>query len=132
MPGGDRTGPRGEGSRTGRAAGYCSGNDSPGYANPMVGYGGRGMRGGAGGGIRGGMGGMMGGGRGRGYRHIYYATGLPRWMRGGGYPAVQNDTALAADDIGSLKREADLLEERLKSIIERIRSIEPDSGKDND
>jgi hypothetical protein len=78
------------------------------------------------------MGGMMGGGRGRGYRHIYYATGLPRWMRGGGYPAVQNDTALAADDIGSLKREADLLEERLKSIIERIRSIEPDSGKDND
>jgi hypothetical protein len=51
-------------------------------------------------------------------------------MRGGGYPAVQNDAAFAADDIESLKREADLLEERLKSIIDRIRSIEPDSGKD--
>jgi hypothetical protein len=88
------------------------------------------MRGGGGGGMRGGMGGMMGGGRGRGYRHIFNATGLPRWMRGGGYPAVQNDAAFAADDIESLKREADLLEERLKSIIDRIRSIEPDSGKD--
>lgn len=130
MPGGDRTGPRSEGPRTGRAAGYCEGYDSPGYANPGPGYGGRGMRGGAGG-MRGGMGGMMGGGRGRGYRNIYYATGLPLWMRGGRYPEVRNDTASAADDIGSLKQEADFLEERLKSIIERIRDIESDSAKDN-
>ena len=77
------------------------------------------------------MGRGMGGGRGRGYRHIYYATGLPRWMRGGGYPDVQNDTVRAADDIGSLKREANLLEKRLKSIIDRIRGIESDSGKEN-
>jgi hypothetical protein len=33
MPRGDRTGPQGGGSRTGRAAGYCAGNDSPGYMN---------------------------------------------------------------------------------------------------
>lgn len=84
-----------------------------------------------GGGIRGGAGGGMGGGRGRGYRHIFNATGLPRWMRGGRYPAVQDNTAFAADDIESLKREADLLEERLKSVIDRIRSIETDSGKEN-
>ena len=89
------------------------------------------MRGGAGGGMRGGMGGIMGGGRGRGYRNIYYATGLPRWMRGGGYPEVQNDTALAAGDIESLKQEADFLEERLKSIIDRIKDLDSDSGKDN-
>jgi hypothetical protein len=31
MPGGDRTGPLGEGARTGRAAGYCAGYDRPGY-----------------------------------------------------------------------------------------------------
>ena len=31
MPGGDQSGPRGEGSQTGRQAGYCSGSDAPGY-----------------------------------------------------------------------------------------------------
>ena len=38
MPGGDRTGPRGMGSGTGRGAGYCSGSDEPGYMNrePVV------------------------------------------------------------------------------------------------
>ena len=32
MPNGDRTGPEGKGSRTGRGLGYCSGNKSPGRA----------------------------------------------------------------------------------------------------
>jgi hypothetical protein len=126
MPGGDRTGPRGEGSRTGRGAGFCSGYDSPGYMNPAAGYG-RGIRFGMGGM----MGGRMGGGRGRGYRHIYYATGLPRWARGGGYPAPANAPAYAAEDIGSLRQEADFLEQRLKSIIDRIKELESDSGKDD-
>jgi len=31
MPGGDRTGPEGYGSRTGRGLGYCSGYDNPGF-----------------------------------------------------------------------------------------------------
>lgn len=31
MPGGNRTGPYGEGPRTGRGMGYCSGSDTPGY-----------------------------------------------------------------------------------------------------
>lgn len=31
MPTGDRTGPMGQGSRTGRARGFCSGFDAPGY-----------------------------------------------------------------------------------------------------
>jgi hypothetical protein len=39
MPRGDRTGPAGMGSMTGRAAGYCAGYDTPGFMNP---YGGRG------------------------------------------------------------------------------------------
>ena len=34
MPGGDRTGPQGMGPMTGRRMGYCSGYNSPGYANP--------------------------------------------------------------------------------------------------
>ncbi len=32
MPRGDRTGPFGEGPRTGRQMGYCAGNESPGFA----------------------------------------------------------------------------------------------------
>ena len=36
MPAGDGTGPQGMGSRTGRGAGFCSGFNVPGFANPMV------------------------------------------------------------------------------------------------
>ena len=41
MPRGDRTGPMGQGPRTGRAAGYCAGNDRPGsaQAGPGMGFG---------------------------------------------------------------------------------------------
>ncbi|MCL7454966.1 MAG: DUF5320 domain-containing protein, partial [Anaerolineae bacterium] len=39
MPAGDRTGPRGMGPRTGRAAGYCAGYSAPGWANPGPGRG---------------------------------------------------------------------------------------------
>ena len=31
MPQGDRTGPDGQGSKTGRAMGFCTGNGSPGF-----------------------------------------------------------------------------------------------------
>jgi hypothetical protein len=35
MPWGDGTGPSGYGPMTGRAAGFCSGYQMPGYKNPM-------------------------------------------------------------------------------------------------
>lgn len=63
MPGGDHTGPLGQGPRTGRAAGYCAGYDMPGYMNPIPGRG------------------YWGRGRGRGWRHWFYATGLTGWQR---------------------------------------------------
>ncbi len=56
MPRGDRTGPNGLGSRSGRGAGYCSGNNEPGCTTA----GGRGDMGG--------LGGRRGGGRGLGRR----------------------------------------------------------------
>ena len=77
MPRGDRTGPEGRGSMTGRGAGYCAGNEAPGYANPTgrLGMGrGQSMGGGRGGG-RGagrGMGRGAGMGRGRGFGRGYY------------------------------------------------------------
>jgi len=59
MPRGDGTGPMGMGPMTGRGAGFCAGFAVPGYANP-IGYG-------------------FGFERGRGFRRMFYATGLPRW-----------------------------------------------------
>ena len=72
MPFGDRTGPRGLGPMTGRAAGYCAGYPVPGYANPGPGLG---------------LGWGGGWGRGWRHRHWYYATGLPGWYRAGYAPA---------------------------------------------
>ena len=39
MPGGDRTGPNGQGAMTGRKAGLCAGNTAPGRMNPARGCG---------------------------------------------------------------------------------------------
>ncbi len=36
MPGGDRTGPPGEGPTTGRGMAYCTGNKHPGFGREMV------------------------------------------------------------------------------------------------
>jgi hypothetical protein len=39
MPGGDRTGPSGQGPMTGRGMGYCAGFNVPGFMNPGFGRG---------------------------------------------------------------------------------------------
>ncbi len=134
MPGGDRSGPRGEGPRTGRAAGYCSGYDVPGYMNPVAAYGGGGGR----------RGGRIGGGFGRGYRHMYYATGLPRWSRGGlgrqpfypygydGYEADYPQAGSAGSELDYLRQEAEFIEKRLGSISDRISELESDAKKETD
>ncbi len=64
MPRGDRTGPEGEGPRTGRGMGYCAGYETPGT---MAGGPGMGMR----------------GGRGRGW-HRYAGRRWNRWSRWAG------------------------------------------------
>ena len=58
MPGGDGTGPLGQGSMTGRGAGFCAGYDVGGYANP---------------GLRFGRGRGFGRGMGRGWRRFGFA-----------------------------------------------------------
>ncbi len=71
MPGGDRTGPWGQGPGTGRGMGYCSGYDRPGYMQPGFGAGmGRGRFAAPYGGYG------RGRGRGRGFRRFapYYPT----------------------------------------------------------
>jgi len=115
MPRGDRTGPMGAGPRTGRAAGWCAGYDRPGYANGGPGFG---MGMGYGRGVRG----YGRGGAGRGWRNMYYATGLPAWARGDVAPPPP--PAPAADlELAELKAQAARLAESLDAIQKRIEEI---------
>jgi hypothetical protein len=120
MPRGDGTGPMGQGPMTGRAAGYCAGYSVPGYVNPVFsgGFFGRGR-------------GFFGrGGGGRGFRNMYYATGLTGWQRAsmgapafvGAYPYAGEVTPKQEADI--LKNEADVLKSQLNDIQSRIETLE--------
>jgi hypothetical protein len=120
MPAGDGTGPMGMGPMTGRGAGYCAGYGVSGYANPVRGRGfGRGW--GRGGG-------------GRGWRHWYYATGLPGWARFGYAPAWGAPPAVAygpyaapptpEQEVEFLKTQAEWLKEQLDGIGQRITELE--------
>lgn len=120
MPGGDGTGPMGQGPRTGRGAGYCAGYDMPGSANPLPGQGywGRWP----------GRDGRMGGG-GRGRRNWFYATGLTGWQRGRfpfmpagtpvnpapGFTREQELNALQAD-LRNLEQHAEQLRRRIEEL----------------
>jgi Family of unknown function (DUF5320) len=138
MPGGNGTGPTGMGPMTGRAAGYCAGYSTPGFANQM---GGRGF-GGAGGGF--GRGGGGGGGRGR--RNGFYATGLPGWQRfGAGGPAYGGampyggaapygapnggPVATKQQELDMLKGQVEYFEDALDGIKKRITELEAESAK---
>jgi hypothetical protein len=103
---------------TGRAAGYCAGYGIPGYSNPIPGRG---------------FGWGFGGGRGfwggRGWRHQYYATGLPGWIRFGGYAApygypgayYKPDPEMEKQ---ALKNQANALQSDLDAINKRLGELE--------
>ena len=124
MPRGDRTGPNGAGPMTGRRAGFCAGNNLPGYANPNnFGYGGGGQFGYRGGG----GGGRGGGGGGRGRRNMYYATGLTAWQRDAAAYQPPNRQPTEAEELEILKNEAASMEKALKEINKRMTKLEKDS-----
>jgi len=120
MPRGDRTGPMGMGPMTGRGAGYCAGSGMPGYSNPGFGQG-FGMSFGGGRGFCG-----HGFGGGRGWRHWFYATGLPGWARFGGYaaPYSQPDPKMEKQ---ALKNQADALQSELDLVKKRLSEIESET-----
>ena len=132
MPGGDRTGPLGAGPMTGRGVGICAGYDVPGYMNPSFGRGfGYGRGRGFGRGFQGG---------GRGWRHQYYATGLPGWARGYAYPyphpavfPVSPGTATSAktaqgEELAYLKEQATYFKEALGDIESRVKELQQEAG----
>ena len=113
MPGGDRTGPMGMGAMSGRVSGYCAGFGMPGYANSAPGRG-FGMGFGRGRGF---------GGGGRGWRHMFYATGLPGWARFGGY-ATPYQNPDPNQEKQALKSQAEALQSELDFIKKRLSEIE--------
>jgi len=121
MPRGDRTGPIGMGPRTGWGAGYCSGYNTPGFANigsaPQFGYG-RGF--GAGRGRRGGSG--FGGGwcGGRGLRNMSFSMGQPGGMRSGGIAGASFMAPKEADEKQFLQGQAESLQRELDEIKRRL------------
>ena len=112
MPGGDRTGPAGMGSMTGRGGGYCAGYPVPGFMNP---YGGR-------------FGGGFGWGRGRG--------------RGLGYPAVAPYGAAPYGNLPyeapysreqeqeQLQNQVKVLEDQLSDMRSRIEELGAEASKE--
>jgi hypothetical protein len=116
MPGFDRTGPGGQGPRTGWGRGFCAGGAAreAGITPPAPGAGlgggfGRGR--GFGGGGRGG--GFGRGGGGRGWRNRSFATGLPGWARFGG-TAQPETRADLEQQAAALREQLSFVEEQLK------------------
>jgi len=116
MPFGDRTGPTGHGPMTGQMAGYCGGFDAPGLMNRV---GPTGFRG------RGGQG--FGG---YGWRHCYYATGLPGWARADmarlGYPYAGRMSPPEAEktELEGLRAQVRRYEEALEILRRRLQKLE--------
>lgn len=58
-------------------------------------------------------------GGGRGWRHMYYATGMPGWMRWGAVPPAPT----AEQELAGLKTQADWLAGQLDAIKKRIETL---------
>jgi hypothetical protein len=109
MPGGDRTGPLGQGPGTGRAFGYCYGYDSPGYTK------------GPGRGMGRGLGFGRGMGRGRSFGRGW-SFGVPYQGYNPGYPWMSPMNK--EDEIKLLKSEADALNRSREKIEKRLEELE--------
>lgn len=110
MPQGDRTGPMGQGPRTGRSLGFCSGYDTPGST--------KGFRMGRGSGFGMNLGRGRGHGRGRNFGNFgWQFTGFPHifpWQK-----TVNKD-----DEIKMLKSQSEAFSRAQKDIEKRIRELE--------
>ena len=111
MPGFDGTGPAGGGPMSGGGRGYCISGASYGFARPWS------MRGAG-----------FSSGRGRGYRHMYWDTGLPFWARRRadwpGRGLYGQSGYSPEDEVRMLKDEAEALKDDLNAIERRMNELE--------
>lgn len=113
MPGGNRTGPLGQGPLTGKGMGYCAGSATPGFMSLGSGFGFR-----RGFGFRSGIGRGFGFGRGRGWMQAGFG-------RFGGYPYPQDYPNVPMQpldeeqEMNFLNNQAEMLEDELKQINKR-------------
>jgi len=100
MPQGDRTGPNGQGSMTGRGIGYCAGFNAPGFVNSGFGRGmGRGF------------------GRGRGFAWRTKAMqAVPIQQVQPTVITEKQEKQYLEQELGTLKEEMNEIEKRLKSL----------------
>jgi hypothetical protein len=113
MPRGDRTGPDGMGSMSGRGLGYCAGFGAPGFAQPALGRGcgaGRGRGGGA--------------GFGAGWRRGWAAQPRPA----AGFSAAPWYEGAPADETEALKARARQLHDSLERVNARLEEIDQNKG----
>jgi len=109
MPGFDGTGPAGGGPMTGWARGYCNPGASYGFGRSWSG-----------------RGGGFGYSRGRGYRHMFWETGLPRWARRrSDWSSPGRELYYSREDeVRMLKEEAEALKDDLMTIERRMKDLE--------
>ena len=128
MPGFDRTGPMGQGPRTGGGFGYCPPGSGPAYGTGWVG------RGAGRGGLPwgGGRGRVWGGGRGRAWGG---GRGWGRQAMVGGYPPpywgpMPMTQWTPQQELEALQAQAQAVEGELQSIRQRIAELESEAGKE--
>ncbi|MGE4587607.1 MAG: DUF5320 domain-containing protein [Mangrovibacterium sp.] len=105
MPSGNRTGPTGQGPGTGRALGFCSGYDTPGYTKGFGMAMGKGF----------GFGRSCGSGRGRNFGWFFSGPGrFVPWQH-----SVSKD-----DEIRMLKSQSEALSRTQADLEKRLRELE--------
>ena len=108
MPQGDRTGPMGQGSKTGRTLGLCNGSDTPGYTKGNGGGRGRGFAFGRG----------MGRGHGfAGGRHLgWFPSRISQFNPWRHQISKEDETRMLKAQAEALKREQMEIEKRLSGL----------------
>lgn len=124
MPRGDQRGPEGAGPMTGRAFGYCAGNDQPGFAVNAAPQGaGRGFRSGAGRGMRYGRG--FGRCRGMGYGRSFFGNR----GRGAYYAPAAADEEEYYSNQGNQERELTRLENLANTLAGELENVKKEIDK---
>jgi hypothetical protein len=106
----------GMGPMTGRGAGFCAGFNVPGFLNRGFGLFGQGRGGRAGG---------------RGWRNMFYATGLTGWQRAAmGAPAVPAATAMPTAEAEKqfLEAQVGAMQSQLEAIKKRLAELEAEKA----